>query len=76
MKSGTDYAASQTEALSKAMENGKKSAKTLGDRMSSLGGTAKSYAKNVGSFFAEFAKANAAAIAITVLSAAVAALSS
>lgn len=76
VKTGTDYAASQTEALNKAMENSKKSAKTLGDRMSSLGGTAKSYAKNVGSFFAEFAKANAAAIAITVLTAAVAAIAS
>lgn len=76
VKTGTDYAAGQTEALNKAMENSKKSAKTLGDRMSSLGGTAKSYAKNVGSFFAEFAKANAAAIAITVLTAAVAAVAS
>ena len=76
VKTGTDYAASQTEALNKAMENSKKSAKTLGDKMSSLGGTAKSYAKNVGSFFAEFAKANAAAIAITVLTAAVAAVAS
>lgn len=76
VKTGTDYAASQTEALNKAMEKGQKSAKTLGDRMSSLGGTAKSYAKNVGSFFAEFAKANAAAIAITVLTAAVAAIAS
>lgn len=76
VKTGTDYAASQTEALNKAMEKGQKSAKTLGDRMSSLGGTAKSYAKNIGSFFAEFAKANAAAIAITVLTAAVAAIAS
>jgi len=76
VKTGTDYAASQTEALNKAMEKGQNSAKTLGDRMSSLGGTAKSYAKNVGSFFAEFAKANAAAIAITVLTTAVAAIAS
>lgn len=76
VKTGTDYAASQTEALNKAMEKGQNSAKTLGDRMSSLGGTAKSYAKNVGSFFAEFAKANAAAIAITVLTTAVAAVAS
>lgn len=76
VKTGTNYAASQTEALNKAMEKGQNSAKTLGDRMSSLGGTAKSYAKNVGSFFAEFAKANAAAIAITVLTAAVAAIAS
>lgn len=76
VKTGTDYAASQTEALNKAMEKGQKSAKTLGDGMSSLGGTAKSYAKNVGSFFAEFAKANAAAIAITVLATAVAAIAS
>lgn len=76
VKTGTDYAASQTDALNKAMEKGQNSAKTLGDRMSSLGGTAKSYAKNVGSFFTEFAKANAAAIAITVLTTAVAAVAS
>ena len=76
VKTGANYASSQTEALNKAMEKGQNSAKTLGDRMSSLGGTAKSYAKNVGSFFAEFAKANAAAITITVLTAAVAAIAS
>ena len=76
VKTGTNYAASQTEALNKAMEKGQKSAGTLGSKLSSVGNTAKSYASNVGSFFAEFAKANAAAIAITVLTAAVAAIAS
>ena len=71
VKSGTDYAASQTEALSKAMENGKKSAGTLGSKLATIGNTAKSYASNVGTFFAEFAKANAASIAVAGIAAAV-----